>query len=167
MTTLNQRLQDPGYKAWIKTGLCLLFAKEGLDDFAEKCSHTFHQAVLNKLKSSGNPSVDNVCSHAQIRRGKVKCCKNCQGFVDVIDQQNNQCFKFKQHNWDNSDIKLWPNDPWEMAKVFMNKGQTATQRRPVDTDLSGILNFIDHCVVGNKGIANINNLREVSEKVYM
>ena len=161
MATLNQRLQDPGYKAWIKAGLCLSFAKAGLENFADQSSKTFHQAVLNKLRNSGNPSCNGVCNHASIRGGKVSCCNNCHGFVDAIDQQNQKSFRFEQRNWDNSDIQLWPNDPWEMAKVFMNQGQKATQRSPVDTDLSGILNFIDHCVVAKGCIVNTYNIPKV------
>ena len=163
MTTLSQRLQDPGYKAWIKAGLCLSFAKEGLKDFANDTSKQFHKAVLQTLKNNSNPSCNGICNHATIYRGRVSCCNNCQAFVDEIDQQNQRSFQFKQHNWKNSDMTLWPFDPWEMAKVFMNASQQATQRSPVDTDLSGILNFIDHCVVAKKSIVNTHNIAKVKE----
>ena len=162
MTTLSQRLQDPGYKAWIKAGLCLSFAKDGLKDFADDSSKQFHQAVLNTLKSNGNPSCNGICIHATINnRGRVSCCNNCQAFVDEIDQQNQRSFHFKQHNWKNSVMTLWPTNPWEMAKVFMNPGQKAAQRTPVDTDLSGILNFFDHCVVAKRSIVNTHNISKV------
>ena len=161
MATLKQRLHDPGYKAWIKAGLCLGFVKTGLEDFADQSSKIFHQGVLNQLRNSGNTSYNSVCNQATIRRGKVSCCNNCQCFVEEIDIQNQKCFKFQQGNWDNSDIQLWPKEPWEMAKVFMNPGQKATQRSPVDTDLSGILNFIDHCVVAKRGIVNTYNISKV------
>ena len=163
MATLNQRLQDPGYKAWIKTGLCLSFAKAGLEDFADQSSKTFHHDVINVLRNNGNPSCNGVCCYATINRGRVSCCNNCQAFLDEIDQQNQKSFQFKQHNWDNADMKLWLTDPWEMSKVFMNAGQKATQRSPVDTDLSGILNFIDHCVVAKRCIVNTHNISKVRE----
>ena len=161
MTTLRQRIQDPEYKSWIKAGLCLGFAKTGLEDFAHQSSKIFHQDVLNQLRNSGNPSCNSVCKQTTIRRGKVSCCNNCQGFVDEIDLQNQKRFKFQQGNWDNSDIQLWPKDAWEMAKVFMNPGQKSSQRSPVDTDLSGILNFIDHCVVAKRDIVNTYNISKV------
>ena len=163
MTTLSQRLQDLGYKDWIKAGLCLSFAKEGLKDFAVDRSKQFHKAVLDTLKRNGNPSCNGICNHATINWGRVSCCNNCQAFVDEIDQQNQKSFKFKQHNWKNSDMTLWLTNPWEMAKVFMNDGQKPTQRSPVDTDLSGILNFIDHCVVAKRSIVNTHNIAKVKE----
>ena len=159
MSTLCQRLQDHGYKAWIKVGLCLNLAKEVLNDFADDKSRQFHQAVLNKLTNKS------ICNHATVNRGRVSCCScnNCQAFVDEIDQQNQKSFPFQKHNWTNSDMALWPTNPWEMAKVFMNAGQKATQRSPVDTDLSGILNFIDHCVVAKRSIVKTHNISKVKE----
>ena len=161
MTSLEERLQDPDYKAWVKAGVCLGFVKAGLEQFAVDRSTVFHQGVLNQLQNKGNPSIQNVCSQATVRRGRVSCCYNCQCFVDEIDSQNNYSFKFQQGNWDNSDIQLWPKDPWEMAKVFMNPGQKATQKSPADTDLSGILNFIDHCCIAKRDIVNAFNISKV------
>lgn len=163
MATLEERLQNPDYKTWIKAGICLGFAKAGLEVFAAESSKQFHQNVLNQLRAKGNLSCNNVCSLATVRRNKVSCCNNCQSYVDEIDRQNMYTFKFQQGNWDNSNMELWPKDSWEMAKVFMNPGQKAAQRSPVDTDLSGILNFVDHCIVAKRGIVNTKNISKVRD----
>ena len=81
--------------------------------------------------------------------------------MDVIDRQNKKRFKFKQGNWDNSDVQVWPKNHWEMAKVFMNPGQKKTQTTPKDTDLSGVLNFIDHCMIAKTAVVNKYNISEV------
>ena len=161
MATLEERLQDPLYKNWVKVSVCLGFVKTGLEQFANHCSNQFHQAVISQLQSTGNPSWSNVCNQAKVYKGKINCCGDCQYYVDEIDRQNKKSFKFKQGNWDNSDVQMWPKDHWEMAKVFMNPGQKKTQRTPNDTDLSGVLNFIDHCMIAKKAVVNEYNISKV------
>lgn len=163
MASLEKRLQNPDYKTWVKAGVCLGFVKTGLEQFADEKSRLFHKGILNQLQSTGNPSSQNVCSQAKVLKGKTTCCYNCQCYVDEIDRQNNYCFKFQPGNWSNSDTQLWPKDPWEMAKVFMNPGQKAAQRSPFDTDLSGILNFIDHCSIAKGDIVNTFNISKVRD----
>ena len=54
---------------------------------------------------------------------------------------------FKDYSWKNSDLTKWsaPDGGWEIAKVFMNQGQTQSEHNAQDTDFSGILNFINNC----------------------
>ena len=162
MATLEKRLEDPAYNRWVKAGICLGFVKTGLEVFADQRSQVFHQGVLGQLRNSGNPSCNGICGQATVWRGKISCCNNCQGFVDEIDRQNMKSFRFQQGNWGNSDVQLWPKDPWEMAKIFMNPGQKSSQRSPADTDLSGILNFIDHCALARRDITNTYNISKVT-----
>ena len=164
MATLKERLQNPDYKAWIKTSICLGFTKVGLEVFAAENSKTFHKNVLDQLRIKGNPNSSQVCSQATVRSGRATCCSNCQDFIDEIDRQNMKSFRFRQENWDNSNMQLWPNYPWEMAKVFMNRGQKPIQRSPGDTDLSGILNFLDHCIVAKNKITHNGNISKVCKK---
>ena len=162
MATLEKRLEDHAYKRWVKAGICLGFVKKGLEHFADQRSKLFHQNVLGQLRGRGNPSCNGVCDRATVWKNKLSCCNNCQAFLDEIYRQNYNTFKFHQGNWDNSIVQLWPKDPWELAKVFMNPGQKASQRSPADTDLSGILNFIDHCTVARNDIIDIHNIAKVT-----
>ena len=167
MATLEKRLEDHAYKRWIQAGICLNFVKEGLELFVDQRSKIFHQNVLAQLRSSGNPSCNGICAQASVWKGKISCCNNCQAFVNEIVKQNFKIFKFQQGNWDNSAVQLWPKDPWELAKVFMNPGQKTSQRSPAETDLSGILNFIDHCAVARGDITNVHNISKVIQRVPM
>lgn len=178
MSSLQTRLQDPSYQLWIKAGMCLSLVKEGLENFAFDKSVELHALVTDKLKKKGSLSVLNgICGNAAISYNKVqkqwelRCsCNCCQGFLDELSNyrstslgaNKNQCFTFTQRNFENSDLRDWPTEPWQLAKVFMNQGQKSTDKEPKDTDLSGILNFIDHCCVARKDIMDTANISKVT-----
>lgn len=178
MSTLSARLQDPEYQIWIKAGLCLSLVKEGLCSFSVDRSNELHQAVLDELKKTFNPAVNGICGNACIsyNRGKknwelICSCNSCQGFVDellkyrcmTLGTNKNKTFTFRQSNFDNSDIHTWPTDPWQLAKLFMNPGQNISDKSPSETDLSAILNFIDHCIIPRKDVAVTSNISKVRD----
>ena len=165
MSTLEERLEDEEYKLWVKAGVCLAAVKNGLTEFARtrsQIAHTHVKAALNN-----NTSVNNLCQRAKIQFDKtlkkwsLGCCANCQAYVDELENLKDPKFRFKPENWKTTDIKKWPNEPWEMMKVFMNPGQTAAQKDPSEADLSAILNFIDHCKIPRVDIYDQNNIKEV------
>lgn len=165
MSTLEERLEDEEYKLWVKAGVCIAAVKEGLAEFAHTRSQRAHTHVKTALKN--NTSVNNTCQHANIQfdRGLKKwslgCCQDFQAYVDELENLKFPPFTFKQSNWNNTDIKKWPTEHWEMMKVFMNPGQTAAQKDPSKSDLSAILNFITHCKIPRVDINDQNNLSEV------
>ena len=73
-------------------------------------------------------------------------------------------FEPTQNNWNNASVQLWPQEPWEMAKVYMNTGQKGGHKTPKDTDLSGVLNFIDHCMMARGNIIDVQNIPKVKKK---
>ena len=176
MAALSVRLQGQDYCRWVKAGLCLTLVKEGLEAFAYDKSKELHEAVLVQLRNSGNPSASSVCSTACVCLNKssksweVICgCSNCNAYLHelykhrclTLGRNRNQPFSFRQHNFYNTDIQGWPTDPWQLAKLFMNPGQKISVNNPKDTDLSGILNFIDHCVTARQDIQNTENIAKV------
>lgn len=167
MSTLSDRLGDPEYRNWVKAGICLGYFKDGVETFADQRSIRFHQHVLHQL--GGNSSSQRVCPRASISfdkplgKWKMSCCANCQQYVDEIENMRYPNFKFTQTNWNNSNIQLWPHEPWEMVKVYMNAGQKGTHKTPKDTDLSGILNFIDHCMIARGDISKTFNISKVRD----
>ena len=169
MSTLDDRLNDPGYKNWIKAIICLGFLKTGTEPFADQRSKLFHQHVMNVL--GGNPSAKQLCNGSNIyfdkrkRKWVISCCNKCQQYIDVIETQKSPGFTFRQTNWNNSDMQLWPNEPWEMAKTYMNSGQKRVHKTPKDTDISGILNFLDHCLMARNGISNSQYISQVSYSI--
>ena len=165
MATLDDRLKDPEYVNWVKAGVCLGFAKNGLETFADQRSSRLHQHVINQLGS--NPSAKCLCKKAQVTFDKVggkckmSCCKNCEQYIDELLKMKSPSCELQQKNWYNSNVQLWPQEPWEMAKVYMNFGQKGDHKSPKDTDLSGVLNFIDHCIIAKNDISNIYNISKV------
>ena len=166
MSTLSDRLGDPEYRNWVKAGICLGYFKDGVETFAEERSESLHRHVLHHL--GGNSSSQRMCPRASISfdkplgKWKMSCCANCQQYIDEIENMRYPNFKFTQTNWNNSNIQLWPHEPWEMVKVYMNAGQKGTHKTPKDTDLSGILNFIDHCTVARGDISKTFNISKVN-----
>ena len=165
MASLEDRLADKEYKYWVKAGICLSYVKSGLEVFAEERSKKTHDYVNANCIGSNQPG--NICNHARIeynrRAGKwiSNCCNDCQKYVDEIVKLQVPPFTFNKYNWQNSNIHQWPTDAWEMMKVFMNPGQKVYQKSPKETDLSGLINFIDHCSVPNVDIQNKINISQV------
>ena len=181
MASLKERLKDNEYKLWIKDGLCLGITKKGLEKFADERSKKTHAFVKTEVEkqavvttSDGDIIATNkICDNAKVVTDKksgwsLGCCKkDCDIYVKEIlklckQQAPGQSrFKLELSNWGNSEVQLWPSEPWEMVKVYMNKGQKAFQKNAKDTDLSGLLNFIDHCSVPWVDIHNKDNIAKV------
>ena len=184
MASLQERLKDNEYKLWIKDGLCLNLTKKGIETFANersKKTHTFVKSAVEKqavnTTSDGvQVAMNNICGNAKIVAVKksgwsLGCCTDCDIYVKEIlklcKQQGPGQPRFKpdMSNWVNSDVQKWPTEHWEIAKVYMNKGQKAFQKTPTDTDLSGLLNFIDHCNVPWVDIQNKDNIKKVGQSI--
>ena len=165
MATLDERLKDNEYKLWVKAGLCLTSLKCGLEEFAEERSKKTHDFVKAALINTR--SFRQICGQAkvEVKQGKKKwqisCCNVCQLYVDELIRLKDEHFKFKLSNWSNSDIQKWPNEHWEIVKVYMNEGQKPFHKTSKHTDLSGLVNFIDHCNVAKIDIQDKQNINKV------
>ena len=164
MASLEDRLANKEYKYWVKAGICLSYVKTGLEVFAKERSIKTHDFV--NATCVGPNQTGKICIHARIDRRAGKwisncCCNDCQKYVDEIVKLQVPPFTFDKKNWQNSNIQLWPTDAWEMMKVFMNHGQKVYQKSPKDTDLSGLINFIDHCSVPYVDIQDKINISQV------
>ena len=168
MSTLQARLNDPEYRFWVKAGICLLYIKEGLEDFVTNTSLQFHQNVLANLTRSAIANTGQpVCGVNINRQRLVTVCQHpyCQMFLNAVIHEGldpNQPFTLKRANLANSDVNLWHSQPYELAKLFMNAGQTAAQTGPAQTDLSGLVNFIGHCKIPCSQISSRRLIEAVS-----
>ena len=99
----------------------------------------------------------------------VDCCTTCQNYIAEIQNRSVKDFEFQHFNWNNSDRSKWstPDGGWEMAKVFMSQGQTKSQQDAQDTDLSGILNFINHCDLARSFLQDVTLLGKVSRSANL
>ena len=157
------------YKNWVKAASCLTLVKKGLEEYADAKSKQFHTAVLANVAKS-QPAGGSFCDSEIIsfdKRAIAKITCNhpyCLAFLQAIVQEGidqTKNFTIQTKNIKNCDVKLWHNVPWELAKLFMNPGQTSIQQ-PHETDLSGILNFLDHCLIPRNGIQHIQFIDAVS-----
>ncbi|KAK3591478.1 hypothetical protein CHS0354_031584 [Potamilus streckersoni] len=130
--TLEERLKDPGYKNWLKAGMCLIHVKEGLETFVDAESKVLHKDILTKCTPCGQCTQDGV-KH----KNRQKLCPSCDSFKDEIKKRH----KYSSPNWDNTDVQKWTNDHWSVSKCIMNPGQSGNHSAS-DTDISGLLNFI-------------------------
>lgn len=157
MSKLDDHLESPYYVFWVEAGTCLGFLKTFLESLAHNLSVSLHKSVMKNIlvcrQKQSNPAYMNMCRHSiisykrSLSQWTINCCANCQSYINQLVKCCDPPFKLKQCNWNNSDNQLWPTDPWEKAKVFMNPGQKRCQRCPSDTDMSGLVNFLDNCTV--------------------
>ena len=164
MSSLQTRLQDPGYINWVKAGLCLIHTKEGLEDFADNESNELHRNILaHPLPNTGHSPCGTCISKTKL---KATCGDAyCQSFVTAVIQEGidpHHNITIGKPNLANTDAGQWNSQPWELAKLFMNPGQLPTQTQTSQTDLSGIINFLSHCRVPRNHVTNVILLDEVS-----
>ena len=169
MSTLQARLSDQKYQNWVKAGICLLYTREGLEDFVASTSQQLHQNVLDNLTKASVPNTGQpVCGITTTRQRLVTVCHHpyCQAFLNAVVQEGvdpNHPFTLKHGNLANSDISLWHSTPYEVTKIFMNPGQKSAQTGPAQTDLSGLVNFIAHCKVPCSKISSLHLIEEVKD----
>ena len=161
MATLEGRLRDPEYRNWVKSALCLQYTRDGLETFTGLKSLELNQTVIRQLRQSGNRSVYILCPTIAFdqRRKSVTCCTECNDILKEV-------MHYRTSNLDlilkNSDPSQLLHQHWQVAKLFMNVGQDVFSTGPNNTDISGLINFIDHCTVPKRYITNQDNLRKVN-----
>ncbi|XP_048397347.1 uncharacterized protein CXorf38-like isoform X6 [Stegostoma tigrinum] len=137
---LRIRLNDDGYKNWIKAGLCLQKTRNCLIGFVISEMEKFHQFLL----------------HANSLLWRKICRNSCrpqgtefQGACDLCEEWKTEILKHhtNQNNvlyWGNCFPPLWPKQAWEVAKVYMPRGQANTLG-PEKCDVAALLNLIISC----------------------
>ena len=139
----KKRLNDSGYKNWLKVSLALIESKEALHDFSKNVIVAIHNDIKTRL-GSGTCTATSACNTRKGITGKAPSCPSCAQWVFEIKKQSNG-----QLQWKNTDPTKWHNLPWEIAKCFMNaqgaKATAAANTGPDKTDLSGMLNILVNC----------------------
>ncbi|XP_036941229.1 uncharacterized protein CXorf38 homolog [Acanthopagrus latus] len=136
---LGARLNDRGYKNWLKAARCLCFLRDGLHPFTDQHMRVFHRELLD-----GNPLLRRPCQTSCRPRGTELSnpCRMCSEWQKVILSQHNQ--QNATLHWDNCSPPQWRTDHWELAKAYMPRGQgkkTAAEK----CDASALLNLINYC----------------------
>ena len=167
MSSLKARLQNPDYINWVKAGLCLIYTKAGLDDFADTASQSLHQSVLTGINPALVRAAQPVCGIYIRGQNLFTTCNHsyCQRFLaEVINNGFDpaHAFTVRPANLSNCDVGQWHSHHWQVAKLFMNHGQLPTQVTSCDTDMSGVINFLSHCRVPRGKLSNVLLVDKVS-----
>ncbi|XP_064167463.1 uncharacterized protein LOC135241204 isoform X1 [Anguilla rostrata] len=134
------RFDDEKYKNWLKTTMSLQLLRSRLSRFIENETDTFHNSLRNKLKEA---ICKQNCSIKIFNKYKVSpVCPDCQLWMNEILKNHNN--KKMEIYWNNSKPHLWSFDKWEVAKVYMPRGNK--NHNAVDQfDISAIVNLMIFC----------------------
>ena len=171
MSSLQTRLKDPDYINWVKAGLCLIHTKSGLEEFAEASSQLLHRSILNSIIPTFASAAKPICGVNIARQKLIATCLDqyCQNFIkEVINIgfDPNHTFTVNHGNLGSCDIGQWHSHHWQVAKLFMNRGQDPSHVHPRETDMSGIINFLFHCKIPRNAVTNIGLIDKVSTRLW-
>ena len=154
-----QRFQDEQYSNWNKVGQALSLVADGLRPFCERVIREFHDSLKENL---GDKQCTAKCHAKDI---KVRTSDDDDDHVEhdtgtkarwYIDCPDGICNKWldgiyaglcegDQYSWKNTKVKMWPKQPWQLAKIFMGRGQQPSSYNPDKTDVLGLLQLIINC----------------------
>ncbi|XP_024246933.1 uncharacterized protein CXorf38 homolog isoform X2 [Oncorhynchus tshawytscha] len=136
---LSARLNDGGYKNWLKAGYCLLKLREGLHPFTDSEMRSFHGNLVTR-----NPGLRQPCRSGCRPRGNqlYSVCVVCTEWRNVILRHHTN--PRGMVNWGNCRPPLWNQDHWELAKAYMPRGQAGVKGAEL-CDASALLNLLNFC----------------------
>ncbi|XP_045181433.2 uncharacterized protein LOC123540454 isoform X2 [Mercenaria mercenaria] len=153
------------YKSWVKGSLGFQYLKYGLVGFCEEIVTKQYEEILNDIKQNkkllklvcGQCSIDtlrpdhvqNMSKHCPL--GQIQC--NCQSPSGKVSCRNKLCGAIYDKiitlhasippspNWQNTNLRDWCTNPWEIAKCFISQDGYAQTKTAFDTDCTGILSI--------------------------
>ncbi|KAG9262368.1 hypothetical protein AMEX_G24135 [Astyanax mexicanus] len=138
---LFARLNEAGYKNWLKAGYCLLKVRDGLCGYADTEMRFFHRSVI---RNNRNLQREQQCRSSCRPRGTQfqPACSICTEWQrEILRHHTNP---FGMINWGNCRPWLWPTEPWEVAKAFMPRG-LADINKAEQCDAAALLNLLNFC----------------------
>ncbi|KAL3857956.1 hypothetical protein ACJMK2_012580 [Sinanodonta woodiana] len=166
------RFSDGQYKNWLKCSLSLNIMKKALHDYTDNEVKKLHCDITQKVSSipcasstgnhCGSCSSKNIRLTGNPRKWFITCKNNIcdkwlQQILAVHDNPHNLSI-----NWTNADISKWPIDRYQVAKIFMPKGQDKTVKMPDDLDAPAILSLFKYCNWFRKDLPNTQIISDVS-----
>ncbi|KAK6302887.1 hypothetical protein J4Q44_G00272420 [Coregonus suidteri] len=136
---LSARLNDGGYKNWLKAGYCLLKLREGLHSFTDTEMRSFHGNLVTR-----NPGLRRPCQSGCRPKGNqlYSVCVVCAEWRTAILRHHTN--PSGTVNWGNCSPPLWNQDHWELAKAYMPRGQAGVKGAEL-CDASALLNLLNYC----------------------
>ena len=166
-TYFVDQLNDPEYINWLKASRALLITVDGLRRFCQAQMKNFHQTLLFNI-NKGETLCTVPCSHTcrELKRNPIRISwpeDVCLKWLDGIAQERG--WGGTPLTWKNSDISQLPNEPWQLAKVYMDPGREDSSNSAADTDPSGILNLMVNCKRFDALFDGIRKVHAVSSRV--
>ncbi|XP_043928253.1 uncharacterized protein LOC122802629 isoform X2 [Protopterus annectens] len=137
VAVLPNRFNDDEYKNWLKSTHSLLCLRNGIEKFVQQETKSFHLLLKSKLQGE---KCNAKCT-PQVNKFQNPC-SSCKKWVTAI--LSNSSINNQQIHWKNTDPPLWPKEEWEVAKVYMPRGQTK-HKKVSDFDIAALLNFVQNC----------------------
>ncbi|KAK3599114.1 hypothetical protein CHS0354_016372 [Potamilus streckersoni] len=159
------RFSDGQYKNWLKCSHSLIIMKEALHDYIDNEVNKLHGDIQLKVSSisCGSPTVTQ-CGCCSWKNIKITGGKHGNWYINC---KNSICDKWLPHilaihvdpqnptiNWKNADISKWPIDGYQVAKIYMPKGQDKTTKMPEELDSPAILSLMKYCNWFRKDLPN-------------
>ncbi|KAK3591977.1 hypothetical protein CHS0354_031485 [Potamilus streckersoni] len=147
------RFADKEYVNWLRCASSFVVLKEGLHDYTQDGVKRLHDNVKHSVTSKLVTQYEcSDCSWKKIHQHKkpkldwyIKCNNRiCNVWLSEILNRHNepQC---KTINWCNADITKWSTEPWEIAKIYMTKGQSNKVNLPQELDSPALLSLLKYC----------------------
>jgi len=161
-------LHDPDYKRWLKINRALHRTIDVLRGVCLAEMQKFHLLLLGK---HGSTPCSKPCTHSDITthgrgRGWSIACRSTpkvcsQWLVDIVRERSQKSTRL---HWENSDFSQWQTQPWQIAKIFMER-QDTTCTKPDETDPAGILQLLMNCILFKNKITS-TKLDAVSQSFF-
>ncbi|XP_077869998.1 uncharacterized protein LOC100377645 [Saccoglossus kowalevskii] len=136
----TSRLNNDEYKNWLRVGRSLLEMCKGLDKFITAENNNFHSQLKTKLPACTSKNCKGNENKPPSKRKHV--CPVCAKWeVEILTHHSNKGSVY----WQNADNTKWFTVAWEVAKVFMPRGQKKTVTTASETDSSALLNLMSNC----------------------
>jgi Domain of unknown function (DUF4559) len=141
-----QYFNNRDYINWIKVTYGFRCMKNGLCSLTESEIHDFQKVLQQQCIKEGSTCSSETCKGSNVKSNTIKCPNNiCNSFVNKVVTQHR---KPATIHWSNcKDLTKWaiPDCYWEIAKVYMGRGQLVANTKPDFTDCSGLLQLIANC----------------------
>ena len=147
-STVPARFKDKYYLNWIKLGQALICVGEGLTPFCIKVVDKVHVSLKDEL---GPETCTAGCTAKKITKQgfdegiqvwSIDCpCNICNRWLDGIIAEMGE----KPCSWKHTDVKKWPTQSWQLAKICMGPGKPPSNHAPAKTDVVGLLQLIINC----------------------
>src|SRR6218665_2454570 len=141
----QKRWQSEDYKNYLKVIEALLYLRDGLGPFSELVISDFQSEILTKHNISPKECTRATCKGKHVKNGMLQT--ECSDICSVLLKEilNAHISPKSQIYWENSEIRKWSVDAWEIAKVYMGRGQKKDNNAPQKSDSAAIIQLLAKC----------------------